>query len=181
MGTVKIRQVKREIRVLGIAVRPSRDGDRLHMVGVVFRGGLWLDGVMRTTAPGPNVTGSLAEMIVASPHHPQIRVILLHEDLIEGGAYIDPFTLSETTSRPVIAISADHAAPTAREAETATAVHRFEVRRGDAVLRILSVGLRSRDASRVLDVSTRTGTLPEALRVADLVASAVAGCDEQNI
>lgn len=176
MWTAKIRQVKREIRVLGIAVKPSRAGDRLHAVGVVFRGGRWLDGVMRTTAPGPDVTDRLVEMITASPHHPQIRVILIHDALLEGGASVDPYKLSTGTSRPVVALSTDKVGPAAPETPTDVAVECFELKKEAGSLAVLSVGLRSRDAARVLEVSTRRGIMPEALRVAGLVTSAVAAC-----
>lgn len=181
MRTAKIRQVKREIRVLGIAVKPSRGGDHLHVVGVVFRGGRWLDGVLRTTAQGPDITDRLVEMITASPHHPQIRVILLYSALIEGGASVDPCGLSAGTSRPVVALSTNEAGPAAPEAPMDGAVQRFEMKRERGSISVLSVGLQSRDAARVLEVSTREGVMPEALRVAGLVASAVAGCPEQNI
>ena len=178
MRTAKIRQVKKEIRVLGIAVKPSRGGDGLHAIGVVFRGKLWLDGVMRTTARGPDLTESLVEMITRSPHHPQIRVILLHDALMAGGAAIDPYRLSTGTSRPVLLLSAEETWPEAPEGATA---QRFRLRRAGDSVAVLSVGLGSRVAARVLEVSTREGAMPEALRVAGLVAEAVAGGLRQNV
>lgn len=181
MRTAKIRQVKREIRVLGIAVKPSSKGDRLHVVAVVFRGGLWLDGVMRTTTQGPEITDRLVEMITASPHHPQIRVLLLHGTLIEGGATVDPYRLSIGTSRPVVALSTDEAGLNIPEVTKDLAMQRFMLEREGESIDVLSIGLRSRDATRVLEVSTREGVMPEALRVAGLVVSAVVACPEQNI
>ena len=181
MRTARIRQVKREIRVLGIAVKPSLDGDRFNAVGVVFRGGLWLDGVMRTTASGPDITDSIVEMITASPHHPQIRVLMLHDNLIEGGASVAPYRLSTRTSRPVVVLSADEAGPAAPEVHPDVAAERFELKLEGGTFAVLSIGLRSRDAARVLEVSTRGSVIPEALRVAGLVASAVAACPEQNV
>lgn len=61
------------------------------------------------------------------------------------------------------------------------AAQSFELRREAGSLAVLSIGLRSHDAERVLEVSTRDGMIPEALRVADLVASAVAARPEQNV
>ena len=181
MRASKIRQVKREIRVIGIAVKPSRGGDRLHVVGVVFRGGRWLDGVMRITAHGPDVTDRIGGMITSSSHHPQIRVILLHNAFIEGGASVDPYRLSMGTSRPVIVLSTDEGGPDAPEGPSDVVGQSFELRREAGSLAVLSIGLRSHDAERVLEVSTRDGMIPEALRVADLVASAVAARPEQNV
>jgi len=174
MGITRIRQVKREIRLLGIAVKPSRSGDRLHAVGVVFRGGLWLDGVMRTTASAADLTERLVEMITASPHHPQIRVLLLCDILLQGEASVDPYRLSTGTSRPVLVISTEGTSPTAAEEPPDVAARRFELRLRGALLSVLAVGLGRRDAEKVLKVSTREDSLPEALRVAGLVASAVA-------
>ena len=82
MRIYHLRQVKKEIRVLGFAAKPTGVNDKLYVVGVVFRGKLWLDGVMRTVACGPDITKEVVEMIINSPHHPQIRVILLHGDLL---------------------------------------------------------------------------------------------------
>jgi len=181
MRAARIRQVKREIRVLGIAVKPSGDGGRLHVVGVVFRGRRWLDGVMRTTAHELDVTDRLVEMITASPHHPQIRVLLLNDALIESGASIDPHRLSTGASRPVIVLSTERRRPAAPEAPEEAAAQRSVLKREAGPQAVLSIGLRSRDAARVLEVSTRDGPIPEALRVAGLVASAVAGCPERNV
>lgn len=181
MRTMKIRQVKKEIRVLGIAVKPSTSGDHLHAVGVVFRGGLWLDGVMRTIAQGPDITDRLVEMIAESPHHPQIRVLLIHDSLIEGGATIDPCRLSTGTSKPVIALSKGEEGLAATQTSADMVVHHFKLEGIGEPIKVLSIGLQSVDATRVLEVSTRKGVIPEALRVAGLVVSAVAACPEQNI
>jgi len=168
-----IRQVKGEIRVLGIAVKPSRSGDLLNVVGVVFRGRRWLDGVMKATAQDPDVTDRLVEMIASSPHQPQIRVLLVDDSLVEGGAVIDAHRLSEKASRPVIRLTAEKGAPPS-EADAEASSQRFVLEREAGSRSVLSIGLRSRDAARVLEVSTREGLVPEALRVAGLVASAVA-------
>jgi len=180
MRIARIRHVKREIRVLGIAVKPSLDGNILNAVGVVFRGGLWLDGVMRTAALGKDLTERIVEMVTSSPHYPQIRIILLHEELIEGGARIDPYGLSTRTSRPVLFLSTDEAGPAALEPPADVTAKRFGLRREGSSLSILSVGLRDRDAARVIEVSTREGAMPEALRVAGLIASASAGYIQHN-
>lgn len=181
MRATEIREVKKEIRVLGVAVKPSRDGGLLHVVAVVFRGGRWLDGVMRTTAHAVAVTDRLIDMIRASPHHPQIRVLLLHDALIEGGASVDPYRLYKGVLRPVISLSADEGGAAAPEAPADIPVERFELKREAGPLFVSSFGLRSRVAARVLEVSTRDGVIPEALRVAGLVASALVSGLDQNV
>ena len=168
METYNLRQVKKEIRVLGTAVKPATGGRGYHVVGAVFRGRLCLDGVMRTRAEGPDVTREAVEMIVGSPHHPQIRVVMLHGDLIERGAKIDPSGLSSGTSRPVIALNFDDT-PLRFEEDP---FHRFSLKRGETSVSVISVGLRSRVTLRVLEKAAYGGAMPEALRVAGLVVSA---------
>jgi endonuclease V-like protein UPF0215 family len=169
MRMYNLRQVKKEIRVLAIASKPFRDGNRFHVVGIVFRGRLCLDGVMRTTADGPDVTGDAIRMMKGSPHHPQIRVILLDADLIGEGASIDPYTLSIGASRPVIAINyGDSHCPVGNESGK-----RLTLKWGETPIPALSLGLRSRVALKVLETVSHGNTMPEALRVAKLVVSAL--------
>ena len=75
MTAQRLRQVKREIRVLGVAA--SRVGEDSIVVGVVYRGSLWLDGVMKTTTREADLTDALIGLVKGSPHYGQIRVILL--------------------------------------------------------------------------------------------------------
>jgi endonuclease V-like protein UPF0215 family len=169
METYSLRQVKKEIRVLGTAVKPATVGSGYHVVGAVFRGRLCLDGITRTRAEGPDVTRDAVEMIVGSPHHPQIRVVMLQGDLIGQGAKIDPSGLSSGTSRPVIALNFDDTPLRFEEGP----FHRFSLKRGEKSVSVISVGLRSRVALRVLEKAAYGGSMPEALRVAGLVVSSL--------
>jgi len=68
----RFRVIKPEIRVLGIddgKFIPHTKGDVI-VVGVVFRGGLWLEGVMHTNIAidGSNATKQLVSMITNSPY-----------------------------------------------------------------------------------------------------------------
>ena len=169
MKMYTLRHVKREIRVLGLAVKPARADHQYHAVGIVYRGRLWLDGVMRTTAQGPEITKDIIEMIKGSPHHAQIRVVLLDGDLMCQGAAVDPVHLSRGTSRPVIAIGFEEAGHPPEE----VSVHQLDIRRGDTSLPTLLVGLKERVATRILETSSRDNMEPEALRVAGLAVSAL--------
>ncbi|UCD45792.1 MAG: DUF99 family protein [Candidatus Bathyarchaeota archaeon] len=164
MRSYVIRQVKEEIRVLGVAAKKDEDSKGYHIVGAVFRGRLYLDGVMATGARGADVTEETVEMITASPHHLQIRVILIYAGLLDGST-IDPIALSEATSRPIIAIG--HA----QEATNGVSTEKFHLVVDDTVIPVLSVGLKERVARQVLGKATRNAVLPEALRVAGLIVS----------
>jgi endonuclease V-like protein UPF0215 family len=181
MKTARIRQVKKEIRVLGIAAKSSIRGRYLNIIGVIYRGGLWLDGVLRTTAPGPDITDATMGTITKSAHLPQIRVIIFHNDLIEKGASMDPYKLATGTSKPVIALSAAEDQASNIEEREDLVVKRFNQELGGTVQQILSVGLSSHDATEILKISMGRRAMPEALRVADLIAQTLANNCNQNV
>ena len=170
MEIARIRRVKREIRVLGIASK--RRGELQTVVGVIYRGSLWLDGVIATNIQGGEAdpTRRVVEMIRGSSHHPQIRVITLHQELL-GDLRLNPYRLCREAERPVIALSIDASWPQPPEGIYSID---FEMTLGCRRLRVLSIGLRSREAASILRVATREGEeMPEALRVAGLIASAL--------
>ncbi len=83
MATQRLRQIKKEIRVLGVAAR--RDPGAYTIIGVVYRGSLWLDGVLKTHSKGADITEPIAEMLKRSPHSGQVRVISTQPSLPTDG------------------------------------------------------------------------------------------------
>lgn len=75
------------------------------IVGVVFRGGCWLDGVRRTSVEvdGFDAVDKIATMILASPHKKQLRVIMLDGVTFAGFNVVDIRALNVKTRLPVIA------------------------------------------------------------------------------
>jgi endonuclease V-like protein UPF0215 family len=152
---VRIRQVKREIRFLGLA---AESVDDVHfVVGVVYRGRLGLDGVLSCYSASPDLAGAAAAMIRGSPHFNQVRVIAADMDRLPPGASLDLEALASGTGKPVLGLTRDRGELDER--------HMF-LWRGYTVT---SVGLRRGDAERVLDSCSADG-YPEALRVASMVA-----------
>lgn len=174
MTLFRIREVKREIRVLGVAVqRATHKG--YTVVGVIFRGGLYLDGVLKAESKSRDITGDVVEMIVSSPHYPQVRVILLDGELLDG-ATADLAILSEAASRPVIAFN-----PTGMVAPREGAVERFELDLNEGQVPVLSLGIDRVMVERIVSrVSKRRG-VPEALRIACILVSAVGKIDQHNL
>lgn len=160
MSTPRLREIKKEIRVLGLAAWSDSSTGTYETVGVLFRGNRWLDGVLRARSSTHDVTEDVVEMIRNSNHHPQIRVILLHNELLTDGSHIDPHRLSEETERPVIAMGFEETVP-----ETQGEGHRTHPATSSAIL----IGINEETAKRVLRTSTRTEKYPEALRVAELL------------
>ena len=167
MSVFKIRQVKKEIRTLGLAAKSTGSEGEFLVVGVVFRGSLWLDGVMRTTTHTADITDGSAEMITASRHHPQIRAILVHGDLLYDGGTIDPFNLSRETMRPVIALN--YKGDLGSDEPDNTQIYAMDVTGEEASS--YSIGLEGPVAVNILRTVSRDGVLPEALRVARILLS----------
>lgn len=155
MKLVRIRQVKREIRLLGLAAE-SVDGVH-YIVGAVYRGRLGLDGVLSCCSSSPDLAGAAAAMIRGSAHFNQVRVIAVDMDRLPPGASLDLEALASGTGKPVLGLTRTRGELDER--------HMF-LWRGHTVT---SVGLRRGDAERVLDACSADG-YPEALRVASMVA-----------
>jgi endonuclease V-like protein UPF0215 family len=160
MSTPRLREIKKEIRVLGLASWSNSSTGTYETVGILFRGKSWLDGVLRTHSSVQDVTEDVVKMITSSNHHPQIRAILLHSKLLTDGSQIDPYRLAEETERPVIVIGFED--PLQERKGEGDHIHR-------SASSVTTIGINEETAKRVLRASTRTEKYPEALRVAELL------------
>jgi endonuclease V-like protein UPF0215 family len=160
------------------------------LVGVVFRGGYWLDGVMHTKVKvdGFDATGKIASMILGSPHYKQLRVIMLNGITFAGFNVADIKKLNAKTRLPVIAVT--HEKPSFAEIRKAlknlskseerwkamlNAGEIFEVRlkSGSEKVFMQISGVCEEDAKKILQLTSTRSNIPEALRVAHLIASGV--------
>ena len=62
----KISNIKKEIRTLGVLIKPSKHNHKI-LVGVVFRGHRWLDGVMSYTTSKKDTADALIKMVIPNP------------------------------------------------------------------------------------------------------------------
>jgi endonuclease V-like protein UPF0215 family len=152
---VRIRQVKKEIRVLGLAAEPL-DGSYV-CVGVVYRGRLGMDGVLCCSSTSQDITAAAASMIRDSAHFNQIRVIAVDMDQLPPEVGLDLDALASGTGKPVLGLTWAGGELDER--------YMF----GWRGLTVTSMGLGRGDAERVLVTCSVEG-FPEALRVASLVA-----------
>lgn len=188
----KFRVIKPEIRVLGIddGMFISRKKGLVPVVGVVFRGGYWLDGVIHTRVKvdGMDATRKITQMILASPHYKQLRVIMLNGATMAGFNVVDIETLSKKTKLPVIAVTRDK--PNLVEVREALknlpkSDERWSVmQKAGGVLEVHSHGGKERvymqvsgiledDARKIVQLTSTRSNIPEALRVAHLIASGI--------
>lgn len=192
MALRKFRIIKPEIRVLGVddgIFIPHSEGFA-PIIGVVFRGGYWLDGVMNTKVEvdGFDATEKIAAMVTTSPHHNQLRVIMLDGVTFGGFNVVDIKELNAKTKLPVIAVTRDK--PDFREIRKALRKIPFPAKRWKAVVNageIYEVSTRSKkervymeisglveeDARKILKLTSTRSSVPEALRVAHLIASGI--------
>jgi endonuclease V-like protein UPF0215 family len=191
--TVKrFRIIKPEIRVLGVddGVFIPHSKGRVLVVGVVFRGGYWLDGVMHTfvRVDGFDATSKIASMVLNSPHRKQLRVIMLNGVTLAGFNVVDIEKLSGKTKLPVIAITRNR--PNLQEirealrhlpnsdkrwrviADTGEVIEASTRTRAEKVYMQFS-GVRRDDAEKIVRLTSTRSSIPEPLRVAHLIASGI--------
>lgn len=182
------RVIKPEIRVLGIddgKFFPRTKGTVL-IVGVVFRGGYSIEGVMSThiVIDGLDATEKLASMINRSPHRRQLRIVMINGITFGGFNIVDLKRLSSETGLPIISLTNNK--PDLEEINSALKnLPDCEIRRQlvleagpiqevinhDVRIYIELAGISLEDAQRIITLTSMKSCLPEPLRVAHLIAS----------
>jgi endonuclease V-like protein UPF0215 family len=192
LNRIRFRLVKPEIRVLGVddGVFTPHVAAWVPVIGVVFRGGYWLDGVMHTKimVDGFDATDKISSMIAKSPHYQQLRLIMLNGVTFAGFNVVDIQALNAATGLPVIAVTREkpdlaeiHEAlrhlPRSEErwrvVLAAGELVEVATRRGKGHIYVHVAGVSVDDARRILRLTSTRSDVPEALRVAHLVASGV--------
>ncbi len=189
MNPKRFRCIKPEIRVLGIddGVFLPRTEGTVDVVGVVYRGGYWLDGVMRTEVEidGMDATEKIASMIKSSPHYKQLRVVLLNGITLAGFNVVDIERLFKEVELPVITVAREK--PNLAEIKMALENLPEHEKRWQAIknagelikvymgnneaVYIQIAGISRSDAEKILKKTSTRSNIPEALRVAHIIAS----------
>jgi len=194
-----IREVKPEIRVLGIddGVFIPHSKKLADVVGVVFRGGYWLDGFMHTRVQvdGMDATEKLEEMITKSPHYPQLRVIMLNGITLAGFNVVDIAELHRKLKLPIIAVTRDkpdledvrkalqnlpEAEKRWKAIELAGRIIRVYVRQGEEPIYVHAIGISEETAKTILKNTSTRSNIPEPLRVAHIIASGLQQLPSQS-
>jgi endonuclease V-like protein UPF0215 family len=184
------RFIKPEIRIIGVddgKFTPHTKGDVL-IVGVVLRGGGWVDGVMHThiSIDGLDATEKIASMINRSTHKRQLRLIMLNGITFGGFNIADIRKLYELTTLPVLAVTRDkpdldaiHEAlrnlpQTEKRWQMVLEAGQIqELTCKGTKLHVGLAGLPLVDAQKIVDLTATMSCFPEPLRVAHLLASGV--------
>lgn len=144
--------IKEEIRIIGLDTCNPR-----LTVGVVTRGGLYLDGVISIPSNPKNPMRECARRVVDSAYFPELRAVMVHG--LDDEPDLRP--IETITSLPTIAISKDEP----RHGRG------YKVFHGKPGRLWVKTRLELTILKKILTVSWTFGRLPEPLRVAHLLAS----------
>jgi endonuclease V-like protein UPF0215 family len=182
--------VKEEVRILGIDDGPfTRRDKKVIVVGVVFRGGEFIDGLLRTYVDrdGLNATEKISEMINSSRHKQQLKIIMLDGITLGGFNIVDVKKLYSETRIPVIVIN--RKVPDLKSIKFAleknfddfekrwrmilNAGRIKELKFEKFSIYYQNVGLEDEDAEEIIMISVKHAQIPEPLRVAHLIATGI--------
>jgi len=183
--------IKKEIRILGFDDGPfiPRSKGKVPVIGVVFRGGNFLDGILKTdvSIDGIDATDILTGIINKSRHKKQLRVIMLKGITIGGFNIIDISRLNEKTGLPVIVVN--RRMPNLNDIKNALKnfadfearweciqyagkIYKMKIEKNKNIY-FQFKGLQKEEAKRIIKLSCTRSLIPEPLRVAHLIASAL--------
>lgn len=187
---VKFYSIKDEVRILGIDDAPftPRIKGKTMIVGVVFRGGSYMDGVLRSevTVDGVDSTDKVVEM-VKNTKFKDIRVIMLDGLGFAGFNLVDIERLYDETGLPVIAVvrsmpdfesigeaikKLPHREYYQKCIEKAGRPRKVETKGGKHIY-IQHRGITFNDAREIVQLSSTRSLIPEPLRAAHLIASGI--------
>ncbi|MEN4018541.1 MAG: DUF99 family protein [Methanobacterium sp.] len=189
MKNKRFRKIKSEIRILGIddAPFPPHTKKRVMLIGTVFRGGTWLDGVLRTyiTGDGKDSTENIIQMVNKSRHKDQIGVIMLDGITFGGFNLVNIKEVFNKTEIPVIVIMRKF--PNFERIKKALMRFEDHEKRWEFVLDAGKVykiknkepiyiqicGIDLKDAEEIVAISATRSAIPEPVRVAHLIAAGI--------
>ncbi|UCE74298.1 MAG: DUF99 family protein [Methanomassiliicoccales archaeon] len=182
--------MKSQIRVLGIDDSPFRfDDKKTWVVGVVMRVPSYIEAVLKTEVEvdGIDASEKLTEMINSSRYKEQLKLVMLDGVALGGFNVVDIKELYEKIKLPIVTITREE--PNFAAMESALKEHfddwqkRLDViRKGELIvvetqhkpIYVKFIGMDLEELKTIIELSTVRGALPEAIRVAHLIASGVA-------
>lgn len=181
--------IKREIRILGID-DSALLSQEVMIVGTVFRGGDWMDGVLRAdiTKDGLDATDVICNMIIRSKHYGQIRAVMLDGITYAGFNVVDIQEIYLRTGIPVIVVmrskpdfgkikSALKYFPDGEERwtiiERAGKIEEIVVDQKKNPIFIQRAGISLESVNKIIRLTSIRSNIPEPLRVAHLISTGI--------
>lgn len=181
--------VKPEIRILAIDDSALLN-ETVMIVGTVFRGGDWMDGVLRSeiTRDGLDATEVIVRMIKKSKHYGQIRIVMLDGVTYGGFNIVDIEELYRETGLPVIVVM--RAYPDFEKIRAALRhftdgemrwgiikkageIEKLSTEKRRAPIYIQKIGIGTKSAEKIIRLTSTRSSIPEPLRVAHLIATGI--------
>ena len=176
---------KKEIRVIGIDDSPFNKfkDKKVIVVGVVMRGGLYVDGVLSTkvSVDGNDSTKKIINMINKSKFKPQLQCIFLDGIAVGGFNVMDVQELNKKTSLPVIAVIRKN--PDIQKIKnTLLKINKKEkiklIEKAGKAVQINNIfvqiaGIKIEKAKEILDIVCTRSSIPESLRLAHIIAAGI--------
>ncbi len=180
--------MKKELRVVGIDDAPFDKFDPMQkyvlVVATFFRGGSFMDGLLSTHVEkdGEDATLKIIEMINECRFKPQLQAIFLDGIAVAGFNVINAQSLHKETGIPVVVVIRDY--PDYKKIFSALQKLRMN-KKIDIIKRmpkpvkvndvyVQPVGIGKEETKKLLKICCTHSNLPEAIRVAHLVASGIA-------
>lgn len=189
MKEARFYRIKDEIRILGLDDGPFKRGDeKTLLVGTIFRGGSFLDGVVSTEVEvdGLDATEKVVQLITKCKFR-DLRVVMLDGLGFGGFNLVDIKRVCDEAGLPVIAVVRDF--PDFGEIDKALdnlddkrkrleiiknagEPRRVETRRGKFIF-MQHNGINEDDAEEIVKLSSTRSLIPEPIRVAHLIAQGI--------
>jgi len=187
--------MRRESRILGIDDGPfSKFGGshRTLIVGALFRGGIFLDGILSTYAEvdGSDSTEKIIGMIKGSRFFPQIRIIMFKGVSVAGFNVLDIRKINFETGIPVVIFmrkmpdfdgirKALSNLPDGMKKwdmiKRAGRIHKISIDHRNSLKEALIQvrGMSIKEAAEAVKMSCTHSAVPEPLRIAHMIASGI--------
>jgi len=185
-----LRRIKKEIRILGIDDAPfdkTKKKRKVLVVGTVFRGGEFLDGILSTKVmqDGKDSTSQLVNLIKKTRHLQQLQCIMLDGIALGGFNVVDINLLAEKTRLPVIVIM--RKLPNMEKIKSALELikqkNKMEIIKKAG--KIYNTKVRGKNvyfqkaniseelAEKIIKTSTTHSLIPEPLRISHLISTGI--------
>ena len=171
--------IKKEARILGLAAA-SRRQQQISVIGIVFRGNLWLDGIL-TCQIRPKELDYMAKLvsaIVQSRQYSQIHAVILPGEVLVPGDRLDISDFSSKINLPVISIARRtlyRKRPPHRNPDPKSETDSFSIKIAGGMVPVKVSGISREETQEIWAVACVDGRqIPEAVRVAKMVARHVA-------
>jgi len=181
-----IRNVKKEIRIIGWDDEALGRKKYISVVGAITRGGGRLDGLLKTKIErdGLDATKKISDSIINSRQYDQLRIIMLDGITFGGFNIVDIKKLNKLTKLPVIVIqrkmpnikmflkaikNLNDYKERIKAVKNAGNFHTGE----NLIFQCVGIGVKT--SKKIIKISSPNSIVPEPLRLAHIIASGLSG------